>query len=250
MVDPLSMKRGLLLALVLTGCESTPVLLYHHVGSEISPYVSTVAFGEQMQHLDDAGYTPITVSHFEAILAGERSAPARPIVITFDDGDQDFLDQAFPILEQHGFTATMFLISGVLSEDDASRVLEPWPYLTWPEVLRLEAAGIEMQSHTVTHPALAKIDAAEARREIFESKAALEARLKGSVTALAYPYGNHSIAVRGFADEAGYVGAYSVEGGINRDYDRIRISVGESRDLESFVEALEGTWWGESSGAR
>lgn len=242
----------LIFALLGTACESTPVLVYHHVGLALDRprYVTAEAFEAQLAYLEEADYTPITVSHYEAILAGDAPAPRRPIVLTFDDGDADFYRYAFPALRAHGYVATNFLISDVLRESDAERVLEPWPYLIWPEIREMQAHGIEFQSHTVHHPRLTKLSSDEIRFELEASKLALEAKLAHPVVAVAYPYGVHSQDVRRLTHEVGYRGGYSVGGGINRDAERIRISIGSDHRLPDFIDALEGTWWGESSGLR
>lgn len=243
-----------MLGLVAAGaaCESTPVLLYHHVGVALDPprYVTRPDFAAQLDYLAEEGYTPITVSRYEAILAGTAPAPSRPVVLTFDDGDQNFYEHAYPELRARGFTATNFLITQVLAETAEERVLEPWPYLIWPEIREMQAAGIEFQSHTVTHPALARIDPADARRELADSKAILEAKLGTEIVAVAFPYGNHSSEVRSLTREVGYTAGYSVGGGVNRREERIRTSIGSDHTLPRFIEALEGSWWGESAGLR
>lgn len=228
------------------------MLVYHHVGVSLDRprYVTIEAFLAQLDHLQDEGYTPITVSHYEAILAGEASAPRRPVVLTFDDGDHDFYRYAFPALRARGFVATNFLITGVLREDDAERVREPWPYLIWPEIREMQAAGIEFQSHTVHHPRLNDLSTEQIRFELEASKRELEAKLERPVVAIAYPYGVHSQEVRRLTREVGYQSGYSVGGGVNRDAERLRISIGSEHQLTDFIGALEGTWWGESSGSR
>lgn len=242
----------LIVALLAPACESTPVLVYHHVGVALDRprYVTVEDFEAQLRHLDEAGYTPITVSRYEAILAGEAPAPRRPIVLTFDDGDHDFYRYAYPALRAHGFVATNFLISDVLRESDAERVVKPWPYLVWPEIREMQAYGIEFQSHTVHHPRLTDLSTEQIRFELEGSKLALEAKLGQPVVAIAYPFGVHSEEVRRLTREVGYRSGYSVGGGVNRDAERIRITIGSDHQLSAFVEVLEGTWWGESSGLR
>jgi peptidoglycan/xylan/chitin deacetylase (PgdA/CDA1 family) len=241
----------LIVALLAPACESTPVLVYHHVGVALDRprYVTVEDFEAQLRHLDEAGYTPITVSRYEAILAGEAPAPRRPIVLTFDDGDHDFYRYAYPALRAHGFVATNFLISDVLRESDAERVVKPWPYLVWPEIREMQAYGIEFQSHTVHHPRLTDLSTEQIRFELEGSKLALEAKLgqrwSPSPTP-SRPFGRGAAPdPRGRLPERLF-GRW----GVNRDAERIRITIGSDHQLSAFVEVLEGTWWGESSGLR
>src|SRR5438477_279294 len=82
--------------------------------------------------------------------------PGRAVLITFDDGYQDFADEAFPLLERHGFPATVFVVT------DAAERTSRWdaaygqaaPLMGWDEIRELSRRGVEFGSHTQTHPAL------------------------------------------------------------------------------------------------
>ena len=106
--------------------------------------VSPTAFAQQMHWLAHHGYHPITVAELYAALHGGVPLPARPVVITFDDGYRDVLTQAAPVLARLRFPAIAFVITGRISGSDPS-------FLTWGELTRLEADGVEIGSHTVTH---------------------------------------------------------------------------------------------------
>ena len=239
-------------AVALVGCESVPVLLYHQIAADDDParLVSAALLDTHLQILEEDGFTPITVSQLEAIELDGAPAPPKPVVITFDDGLLDFYQNAYPVLRRRGVPATMFLISGRIGEDAATRVTEPQPHLVWPEILEMQAAGIEMQSHTVRHVRLTDIPLAAATAELVDSKAALEARLGHRVTSLAFPFGVSDGALRGAAEEAGYRSAFSVVAGLDSRFGRLRTSIFRSTDAAGFRARLEGTWWGASSGAR
>jgi len=99
-----------------------PILMYHSVADR--PPASTRglavrpgALVEQFGHLRDAGFTPLTFADLVVRLRdGEPALPARPVVITFDDGYADFHTEALPILEQFGFAATVFVTTGWLAD--------------------------------------------------------------------------------------------------------------------------------------
>ncbi len=245
-------SRGLVVALCgalgVSGCETVPILLYHHIGHEStqSGWVSEDRFREQMLFLRDEGYTPITASELDRIELDGYPAPPRPIVITIDDGFQDFYIHAFPVLESFGFTATMFLVHDRLGDDEHTRVREPAPFLTVPEVLHMQQAGIEFQSHGMTHARLRDLGDQAARRELEVSKQALAQRIGVPMTVFAYPEGVHSLRVRDLAKDAGYRSALSVNAGLNGRFDRLRFSVHQGTSMEALKSAIEGTWWAET----
>ena len=98
--------------------ESVPILSYHDVAPEPHPafrrYPLTVReFARQMQWLARRRYTPIDMDTLAATRQG-GTLPARPVVITFDDGFRTCAEHAVPVLQQHGFTATFFLVTGLM----------------------------------------------------------------------------------------------------------------------------------------
>ncbi|MCC7383563.1 MAG: polysaccharide deacetylase family protein [Deltaproteobacteria bacterium] len=226
----------LLMGPLWVGCESPPVVLWHSVGEPRADglWVAVDALRVQLESLRDEGYTPVTVHHLDQILAKDAPAPARPVALTFDDGYSSFYDHAFPVLRELGFSATVFLISSRVGAEG---------YLSWEQIRELEAAGIEMESHTVTHRRLRDLGAAEQREEIVRSKAALEEGLGHPITSIAYPFGSNTELAHRAALEAGYTSGYSVTSGLNGPFDRLRVSVHAEHGLDDFRRMLGGSWW-------
>jgi len=120
----------------------------------------------------------------------------RPVVaLTFDDGYVDNYRYAFPILAQHGVSATFFVTTGFLDRDPRTvlrmsrmrgMAVEP---LRWKELLEMRDAGMRIGSHTVTHPNLAALDRPAIDAELRDSKHRLEDELSEEVGTIAYPYG-------------------------------------------------------------
>ncbi|XVQ13024.1 polysaccharide deacetylase family protein [Spirillospora sp. CA-255316] len=191
---------------------SVPVLMYHSI-SDRPPRataglaVRPAAFADQMALLADEGFTPVSFS----ALAGGAAGVRRPIVITFDDGYADFHGAALPVLERHGFPATVFVTTGWLADagpDAAGRPLAAM--MAWPQVRESAASGIEIGAHSHGHPQLDQLPDAALADELARSRGLLEDRLGAAVTTMAYPYGYSSARVRRAVRTAGYGAACAV----------------------------------------
>lgn len=200
---------------------SLPILMYHSISDDSEPGVSPYyrictglqRFREQMQCLKASGYCGVTLSDGLAWLGTEnqksesrkqkteigsrRIQPStislqpsvlcpRPAALTFDDGFHDFYTQAFPILQQHGFSATMYLPTAFIGSE--RRSFKSRECLTWTETRELHRAGIEFGSHTVHHPELVDLPWPGIRSEITDSKIQIENQLAAPVKTFAYPY--------------------------------------------------------------
>jgi peptidoglycan/xylan/chitin deacetylase (PgdA/CDA1 family) len=185
-----------------------PVLMYHEVGDREltqSPLaVTPEAFAEQLAFLHDAGFATITAAALPAALAAGEPLD-RTVVLTFDDGYEDFHSQALPVLSRHGLTATVFVTSGWVQDDvEWPGVRRPGRMLSWGQVTEVAAAGIEIGAHSCQHPQLDQITAVQLREELYASKAQLEDRLGLPVPGVAYPFGYSNAQVRETARAAGY----------------------------------------------
>lgn len=165
-----------------------PILMYHSVSDQdepLAPYYVTntrpAVFRNQMRFL--AG-KKIRVVDLETALNGQLGTDC--VVITFDDGFRDFYTTAFPVLREFGFTATMFVPTGLIDQERGS--FKGRACMTWEEVRTLAEAGIRFGSHTVSHPKLHGLEWAKIETELTESKNRLEKMLDGQVTAFAYPF--------------------------------------------------------------
>ncbi len=202
-----------------------------------SPYykvcTSPARFAEQMRWLAEAGWQGVTLSEGLAWLKGNNSeqlavssqqsavsgrqlvvgdeaplstlnsqpstrSPRKPIAITFDDGFRDFHTAAFPALQKHGFTATMYVATGFIGAD--RKKFKDRECLTWGEIAELQRTGMEFGSHTVNHPVLVKLGWPEIEAELRESKTDLEQKLQCTIPAFAHPFAypqeNHEYTVR------------------------------------------------------
>lgn len=223
-----------------------PILTYHkilpvHPGT-IYPgtFVPPKLFRQHLQHLARRGFQTGRLDQiFSATSAG------KPIVLTFDDGFQDFEDNAFPLLQEHKMTGTVFLVSnqiGKTNEWDEKIGDVRYPLMNKESILRLHSQGIEFGSHTLSHVRLTSENADTQAREIQQSKTDLESLLSFPITTFCYPYGSYDdLSVR-LAREAGYTHATTCEKGLNdgtEDPLRLkRIAIRNDTSLPVFVYKL------------
>lgn len=227
-----------------------PVLMYHSISSaeeRVHPYyrinTSPEVFADQMRFLATQGYRAISLEE----LTG-REPDGKSIVITFDDGYSDFYFEAFPILEQYGFRATVFLATAYAG----GKAFNGRPCLSWEHIRELNAAGIAFGSHTHTHPQLSNLHRSDITQELRRSKNIIEDRLGSAVTVFSYPYRfpEENKEFKGFIAEelanAGYIRGVTTVIGRYRDGDNAmliqRLPV-NSDDDESFFDAkLNGSY--------
>jgi peptidoglycan/xylan/chitin deacetylase (PgdA/CDA1 family) len=172
-----------------------PILTYHSIdnsGSVIS--TSPDKFKEQMRHLKDISSRVISLSELVACIRENRPFPLKSVAITFDDGFQNFRDQAYPVLKEFGFRATVFLVPGYCGANNRWEGQPPGipelDLLSWDEIKQIADNGIDFGAHTVNHSDLALLSHRDARKEITASKLEIQNRLGREVSFFAYPYGS------------------------------------------------------------
>lgn len=195
------------------------ILMYHDIVAgepEEIHGVSAEQFAAQMQWLHDAGYLVIGIEDwYEAQHVG-KPVPANAVAITFDDGFEDNFTRAWPILQQHGFTAMIFLVTGVLSATSVWREgdLASARMLTPQQVLEMAKGGLTFGSHTVSHPRLTALSSqVELDRELVESKAVLEQLLQRETVSVCYPFSQVNTSIKGRARRAGYCLGFTYDPG-------------------------------------
>ncbi|KJS14503.1 MAG: hypothetical protein VR69_17395 [Peptococcaceae bacterium BRH_c4b] len=223
---PLDVSRGI------------PILMYHKVnpdptaggyGLRVTPRV----FERDMRYLKTNGFHTVSLLDLADHFNRGTPLPARPVVITFDDGYLDNYTYAFPILKKYGMTAIIFVVAdtvGGINSFDYNNRRQPLNHMAgWGELREMARAGITIGSHTLTHPHLAEVSPDIARQEIADSKKKLEQGLGGKVEFFCYPYGSYNFLTAQLVQESGYVAAVTIEQGLGRKEDglftlrRIRI---------------------------
>ncbi|WP_018332037.1 polysaccharide deacetylase family protein [Actinomycetospora chiangmaiensis] len=183
------------------------VLMYHAVADgPADPHrvqVTPERFRRQMRWLHQRGRRGVSL----------RTLPAHPgaVGLTFDDGYADFAETVVPILAEHGFTATVYVVAGRLGgtndwDDGPTRRL-----MTADQVREVAAAGMEVASHTLTHARLPDLPDDGLSRELRRSRAHLEEVLDAPVTGFAYPYGAFGAREARAVADSGYAHAAAID---------------------------------------
>lgn len=203
-----------------------PILTYHQVDAPPprgAPYrslvVSPAAFARQMALLKTLGYQGMALSCLEPYLRGEKTG--KVFGITLDDGYVNNLEQALPVLQQCGFSATCYVVSGQLGGLniwDRAKGVPPQSLMDARQLKAWVAGGQEVGGHTRSHVDLLRADDASAREEIAGCKRDLEQWLDVEVRHFCYPYGFHRSEHAAMARQAGYATATTTERG------RVRVS--------------------------
>lgn len=170
-----------------------------------------------MNLLARLGYRTITPRELILYKRGDGvELPARPVLLTFDDGSQTVVSAALPILKSLGFVATVFMVVDRFGQPllwDRERASSAHRLLTEDELKGLIKDGWDVGSHTLTHPRLSGLPPPDQWREIAESKRRLENVIGGEVTSFAYPYGDYNEALKNMVNQAGYQIGFATESG-------------------------------------
>ena len=210
--------------------EGFPILEYHQVTDEqLDPVfevynVPPAEFAAQLDYLQAEGYSTITLQDFMRVVHGKGELPAKPIVLTFDDGYADNYKTMLPILEAHKMTAVVYVITNELGKKN---------YLTLDQLKDMQRRGIEIGSHTSDHLALTSLDANTQRRQIRESKTFLEWSGLQTIYSLSYPNGVFNSEIEKILREENYLTSVTGEAGLNtlatNPYELYRVHIRKPR---------------------
>lgn len=228
-----------------------PVLLYHSVdstGSVIS--ITPEEFRTQMAYLKATGYKAISLTDLLGYLRSGTVPRGKKVVITFDDGFKNNYTEAFPILREYGFTATIFLATDYIDRVcswDKHESIPKLPLLSWDEIRAMSDYGIDFESHTCSHPYLSRLSREKMTNELSESKTVIETQINKQVTFFCHPYGDSSRETQEAARKCGYVGAfggldYSLRNTKEDVYNLSRVGTARFTSIEDFEAGLLGTY--------
>jgi len=189
---------------------------------------------QQLDHLAAEGFTTVAMRDLIRWHGGEGELPERPIVVSFDDGHRSNAALAAPALAERGQRAIFFVTAARVGHGE---------HVTWPELLAMREAGMEIGSHTLTHPCPSTLTDDQLRHELVESKSVLEQGLDAPVEFVASPTGYDHPRFGALAREAGYRAA--LQGVIGRNTRRTdphalrRFVLKRSHGFETFCALVD-----------
>ena len=206
---------------------SVPILMYHHVSSANNANMNNVtpgAFLQQMKYLQSHGFKVISLDALVTALTEHQTLDRNSVVLTFDDGYINNYTEAYPILKELGYPATIFMVSDLVGTPG---------YMKWDHLKEMMRHGITIGSHTRHHAYLPEVYANDIVEEIGGSKKILEEGLGQRVDYFSYPTGGFTQEIKEKVKQAGYKGACTTNRGDDADEDvfelrRIRINTDES----------------------
>jgi peptidoglycan/xylan/chitin deacetylase (PgdA/CDA1 family) len=189
-----------------------PVLIYHHIkwskpsddATERGLTIYPSQFAAHLKYLRANHYHAISALTLTEALRGSARLPSKPVVLSFDDGYTDVYDNVYKVLRTDHMTATFFIIAGLVGQPR---------YLTWTQIQDMAKHGMDIEAHTMTHPDLTVVPAAQTWGEIDQSRLVLQQHLHRSVRVFCYPYGAYDTLVLKDVAKAGYWAAFTTQEG-------------------------------------
>ena len=223
------------------------VVFYHRVGRLIADGSGQPSDGGEMitppedveahiELLRGLGYRFATAGELVGLWR-QRMPPPGIAVLTFDDGWRDALTTVAPLLNRLGLRATFFICPGGFGNHHP-RFGEEATVITAAEARALHDAGMELASHSVSHPDLRECSDSDLKAELVGSRAAVEAITGERCLTLAYPTGLHDARVERAAADAGYQLAFACESGPWRRFAVPRVQA-PTKDPATLIRRLE-----------
>jgi peptidoglycan/xylan/chitin deacetylase (PgdA/CDA1 family) len=225
------------------------VLCYHIVEAPAAPrmHIDRETFRQHLRYLEMTGYNVIPLRHLYEYVSGKRaSIPKNAIVITIDDGWRSTFTEAFPELQKRRFPFTVFIYPNIIGQTSNA--------LTWEQIREMADAGVDIQSHSLTHPFLTKRKHRSKSdkdygdwlyRELAQSRRILEKETGRRVQFLAYPYGDYDDRVAAASAKAGYTAALTCDyGRVKKGSDPLRMKrfvIDDRMDFAAFRKYLGAT---------
>jgi peptidoglycan/xylan/chitin deacetylase (PgdA/CDA1 family) len=226
---------------------SVPILMYHYISTppagadayRIDLSTSPEQFAAQLDRLLAEGYTTISLYQLLAHLAQGAPLPAKPVVLTFDDGYRDNYEHAFPLLRERGMTATFFVVTDFIDEE---RPL----YLSWDMAREMLAGGMSIESHGRNHFTLEGQDDNYLVWQALGSLETLQYELGVRPRFVSYPAGDYDQRTIAIFHSANYwAGVTTVQGteqSSARPFELERIRVRNTTTPDALIRFMEADW--------
>jgi peptidoglycan/xylan/chitin deacetylase (PgdA/CDA1 family) len=190
-----------------------PILTYHFVGDHPhqrqhrSIFCHAPVFAAQMRLLSRLGWKTMPLAEVARLAASGAQMPRRRFVLTFDDGDADLFWSVRPVLKEHGFTASAFIVSGLIggtNDWENQSTLLGRRLLDADQIRTMASEGWDIGGHTVSHADLTTLDPEHVSREITDCRTQLQDLLGAPVDSFCYPSGCVDEIARNAVMDAGF----------------------------------------------
>ncbi|NMM61622.1 polysaccharide deacetylase family protein [Clostridium sp. P21] len=216
--------------------KSVPVIMYHSIdyeeGNELR--VPKEKFREQMKYLKDNGYTTLTLEELYNFMYNNKPIPEKSVVLTFDDGYKDNYENAYPVLKEFAFKATVFIITNCIDKDKG--------FLTSAQLKEMDKNGVDIESHTLGHDKLSELPYDKQVETLKGSKDVLEKLLNRKVKYIGYPYGKSNSETVKAAKDTGYNMAFTTESGWSNKnqgiYTLNRVYISANHSIKEFERRI------------
>lgn len=201
-------------------------------------YVTVTEFRKQMNMIDRLGYTPITFSDYQLFVEDKLTLPSKPIIITFDDGYLDTLENAIPVLLELNMRAVIFVMGNRKLKSarwDELDDFDSCPLMSDEQVRTVQKMGFEIGAHSLDHFPLTFLSEEDIVYEVTRSKKAIENVLEKPIQTFSYPYGSVDDTVKKVVSDSGFLFACGVFSGAAKfsqsmmDFRRLAINQDTSR---------------------
>jgi len=194
-----------------SGYQLVPILCYHNLAPQSKGrlVLGVKSFEEQMHYLKSQGYRVVSLKEFLEFTSLKKQLPRKSLVLTFDDGYRAFIQYAYPILKELGFTATLFVYTDYIGAGVTA--------LSWADLKKLAAEGFDIEAHSKSHGNMRR--AATESADEYAKRLAAELNVPKDLfsknlgylpQSLAYPYGSQDDVVVQRTKERGYAAAFTV----------------------------------------
>lgn len=188
-----------------------PALLFHSVNNKNEnslSHISSKTFELYLIELKKRQIKCTTVTEATNTSAKDASR----VILVFDDGFEDFYNEAFPLLKKYEQKATVYPVAKSINENFSWDLYSERNHLTKEQLQEISQYGIEIGSHTLTHPDLTRIPLIDLEKELVESKKIIEDTICKPISSLSFPFGSWNDNIWKLALKAGYTSASAYRG--------------------------------------
>jgi peptidoglycan/xylan/chitin deacetylase (PgdA/CDA1 family) len=220
-----------------------PILMYHYISTppedadiyRVDLSVEPANFRAQMRYLVQNGFTAIDLYDLSLAITNKKQLPPKPVIITIDDGYLDAYTEAFPILQEFGLKATVFIITQFVDDRHPA-------YMDWGMIREMAAAGHRMEPHSKTH---LNMDGRNRDFLIYQalgSQQTLAHHIGYTPRYFAYPGGRYDETTLEVMAELDFWGAVTTRGGrwhgFNDRFEWTRMRVRHTTTLPEFADLV------------